>query len=274
MSNTTLNNFLASNFTTQTFNYANNIYLNQTKQFGGDVTGSNGILAVVNTSGLHAGNITLGIFSKGLFSPQVYWANGTGGLSASNLTTGTLSSALFSPQVYWFNSTTTLSWANITKPSACASGQYVTDISGASLTCSVPINNISSYYITATNPSGFYNTTHNITSTTNPFYYNMTNNTFNYMINQSLLTTTGTTFGGEVTGLYNALVLSHTALNDIYIQLGNTSVNNVIKNALTNNTGINATILNATKIISTTQCFIETCLKNITYNGTNILIYG
>lgn len=43
----------------------------------------------------------------------------------------------------------------------------------------------------------------------NTIWYNMTNNTFNYMINQSLLTTS-TNFGGEVSGTYNNLVLSHT----------------------------------------------------------------
>jgi len=77
------------------------------------------------------------------------------------------------------------------------------------------------------------NYTTQVFNAANQIYYNMTNNTFNYMINQSLLTTTGTTFGGEVTGVYNNLVVSNTALNDIYIQLGNTTVNQWLYNQTT-----------------------------------------
>jgi hypothetical protein len=89
------------------------------------------------------------------------------------------------------------------------------------------------------------------------------------LLNGTWNTTYNSTYN---TWAYNMTTQSLNAANQIYINYTNSSVNNVIKNALTNNTAINATILNATKIYTSVFCLNPSCLKNMTSNSTHIII--
>jgi len=87
-----------------------------------------------------------------------------------------------------------------------------------------------------------------------------TNNTWAVLAgNSTLQLTTNNTWVTKITNPY-------------YINMTNSSI---VTNLATVTGWINSSTMNAsTKIISPTHCFTELCTKNITFNGTNIIIYG
>ena len=230
-----LTNALYYNMTNNTFNYMTNTSL-QTIQNQTWVT------AITNPYYMNMSNQSItannSLYLNGY--PSTYYVNSTNNTFAKNSTLATYDACMFNT----FNSTYNTFVVN----NVSARIDFVANITERNLflavyNASYMTNTFNSTY--DAKPSNTFNTTYNTWSLLNQTlpaityanekFYNMTNNTFNYMIN--------------------------------------TTINNLITNALINNTGINATTLNATKVVSKLFCFTETCNSNITWNGTHSIWY-